>query len=53
MHLFFENIAGHMYKHWTGKFFKNDDLNREEFILSENTYLFLLYSAFISNSSNN
>jgi hypothetical protein len=28
MHLYFENIAPHMFRHWTGKFYpKNDERN--------------------------
>ena len=38
MHLFFENIAIHIYKHWTGTFFKNNDLNNEEFVLSNDIW---------------
>ena len=38
MHLFFENIVIHMYKHWMGTFFKNNDLNNEEFVLSNDIW---------------
>ena len=38
MHLFFENIAIHMYKYWMGTFFKNNDLNNEEFVLSNDIW---------------
>ncbi len=37
MHLFFENIAIHMFKHWTDTFYKNIDIN-ESFILSNNIW---------------
>ena len=38
MHLFFENIAIHMFKHWTGTFYKNININDESFILSNSIW---------------
>ncbi len=35
MHLFFENIAIHIFKYWTDTFYKNIDINKS-FILSNN-----------------
>ena len=37
MHLFFENIAIHMFKHWTGSFYKHIDMN-DHFILLNSTW---------------
>ncbi len=34
MHLFFENIAPQMFKLWTGRFFKDENLNNTPFIIS-------------------
>jgi len=33
MHLFFENVAPKMFKLWTGRFFKDDNLNNTPFII--------------------
>lgn len=39
MHLFFENIAPHMFRHWTGKFYpKNDERNSNEYTMSSKTW---------------
>ena len=37
MHLFFENISAHMFRHWTGAFYKNINTN-DQFILPNNTW---------------
>lgn len=34
MHLFYENIAQYMLKHWMGSFFKDSSLNDQPYILS-------------------
>ena len=35
MHLYFENIAPHMLRHWTGKFYpKNDKRNSNEYTIT-------------------
>ena len=39
MHLFFENIAPHMFRHWIGKFYpKNDGRNSNEYTISSKTW---------------
>ena len=38
MHLFFENIAPHMFKLWSGCFFKDDNLNATPFIISKSSW---------------
>lgn len=38
MHLFFENIAIHMFKHWSGTFYKRIDTSNEPYVLSKNTW---------------
>ena len=38
MHLFFENIAPQMFKLWTGRFFKNDDLNNAPFVIPKSSW---------------
>lgn len=37
MHLLYENISGHMFKHWSESFFNNKTLN-DEYILSKNIW---------------
>ena len=40
MHLFFENIAPHMFRHWIGKFYpKNDEWNSNEHTISSKTWV--------------
>ena len=34
MHLFYENIAPYMLKHWMGSFFKDSTLNDQPYVLS-------------------
>ena len=35
MHLYFENIAPHMFRHWIGKFYpKNDKKNSNEYTIA-------------------
>jgi len=34
MHLFYENIAPYMLKHWMGSFFKDSTLNNQPYVLS-------------------
>jgi len=39
MHLFFENVAPHMFKLWSGRFFKDDTLNNSiPFVLSKSSW---------------
>src|SRR5918993_175784 len=39
MHLFFENVASHMFKLWNGRFFKDDTLNNSvPFILPKSSW---------------
>ena len=38
MHLFFENVAINMFKHWSGTFFKDQSLNDEQYILNSQTW---------------
>jgi hypothetical protein len=38
MHLFFENIAPHMFKLWSNRFFKDDNLNATPFIISKSSW---------------
>jgi hypothetical protein len=39
MHLFFENVASHMFKLWSGRFFKDDTLNNSiPFVLSKSSW---------------
>ena len=39
MHLFFENVALHMFKLWSGQFFKDDTLNNSiPFVLSKSSW---------------
>ena len=39
MHLIYENIAGYaMFQHWIRKFFKKDNQNNDEYILSKTTW---------------
>ena len=35
MHLFFENIAPQMFKLWSARFFKDDDLNKTSFTIEK------------------
>ncbi|GBC22616.2 transposase domain-containing protein [Rhizophagus irregularis DAOM 181602=DAOM 197198] len=40
MHLFFENIAPHMFRHWIGKFYpKNDERNSNNYTISSKTWI--------------
>lgn len=40
MHLFFENIAPHMFRHWIGKFYPKDDgRNSNEYTISSKTWI--------------
>ncbi|RIB02199.1 hypothetical protein C2G38_1991615, partial [Gigaspora rosea] len=39
MHLFYENIAKYMFKHWTGTFFSDESLNREPYVLARSVWL--------------
>jgi len=34
MHLFFENISLHMFKHWMGTFFKNSEQNNKPYVIN-------------------
>jgi len=39
MHLFFENVAPYMFKLWSGRFFKDDNLNNSiPFVLSKSSW---------------
>lgn len=39
MHLFFENVAPHMFKLWSGRFFKGDTLNNSiPFVLPKSSW---------------
>ena len=38
MHLFFENIASQMFKLWSSRFFKDDDLNTTPFTISRSSW---------------
>ena len=38
MHLFFENVAINMFKHWTGIFYKRIDTSNDPFVLPKNTW---------------
>lgn len=38
MHLFFENIAEDMYKHWRGLFFKDNSENQNEYTINTKTW---------------
>ena len=38
MHLFFENIAPQMFKLWSARFFKDDDLNINPFIIPKTSW---------------
>ena len=38
MHLFFENIAPHMFKLWSARFFKDDILNATPFVISKSSW---------------
>jgi hypothetical protein len=38
MHLFFENISLHMFKHWTGVFFKNFNQNNESYVINNQNW---------------
>lgn len=40
MHLFFENVAPHMFRHWIGKFYpKNNEWNSNEYTISSKTWV--------------
>ena len=38
MHLFFENVAPQMFKLWTSRFFKDDNLNATPFIIPKSSW---------------
>jgi hypothetical protein len=38
MHALFENVAPHMFRHFIGKFFKNEILNNTEYKISKNKW---------------
>ena len=38
MHLFFENIAPQMFKLWSARFFKDNDLNATPFIIPKTSW---------------
>jgi hypothetical protein len=38
MHLFFENVAPHMFKLWAGQFFKDDQNISIPFVLSKSSW---------------
>jgi hypothetical protein len=40
MHLYFENVAPHMFRHWTGKFYpKNDERNSNKYTINSKEWV--------------
>jgi hypothetical protein len=40
MHLFFENVAPHMFRYWTGRFYKtNDERNLNDYTISSKKWI--------------